>query len=136
MRTQTPRLDILATDIGFPEGPLALGDGTVLVCDVHGGLVRKVVGGRSSVLVDLGGGPNGLALGPDGWLYVANNGGAMRWRRDGGMLTAEGYRDTGFEARIERVHLTSGRVERVVGDIDGRPLQAIDDLVFGTDGGF
>jgi gluconolactonase len=131
-----PHWNVLASNLGFPEGPLALADGSVLVCDVHGGLVRRVVDGQSSVLADLGGAPNGLALGPDGWLYVANNGGAMRWKQQDGLLISEGFLETGFDARIERIDLETGRTERVLDKVDGRALQAIDDLVFGSDGGF
>lgn len=79
MRHLHPSLDPVTDGIGFPEGPLALADGTILVCDVKGGLVRRIADDGVSVLADLGGAPNGLALEPSGCLYVANNGGAMRW---------------------------------------------------------
>jgi gluconolactonase len=134
--TPFPALTIVATELGFPEGPVALADGSILVCDIHGGLVRRVSSGTSTVLVHLGGGPHGLALGPDNWLYVANNGGAMRWRQQDGQLLSEGFEETGFDARIERVHLGSGAVERVLDEVGGRRLQAIDDLVFDAAEGF
>lgn len=139
LRTDLPQqahIDVLFGGLGFPEGPLVASDGTIYVCDIHGGLVLQIRDGQTSVLAALGGGPNGLALGPDSWLYVANNGGAMRWAREDGLLLSRGFEASGFDARIERIHLTDGRVERVLDRVDGRPLQAIDDLVFNPDGSF
>jgi len=136
MMGMAPHIENLVEDLGFPEGPVAHPNGTIYVCDVHGGLVRQIRDGRHSVLADLGGAPNGLAIGPDGWLYVANNGGAMAWERKDGLLLSRGFETEGFDARIERIHLRTGAVERVLDRVDGRALQAIDDLVFSEDGSF
>lgn len=131
-----PQVEMMVEGLGFPEGPVAHADGTVYVCDVHGGLVRRISGGVASIFVDLGGAPNGLAIGPDEWLYVANNGGAMRWERKDDLLLSHGFEPDGFDARIERVHLRTGAVERILDQVDGHKLQAIDDLVFDATGGF
>lgn len=136
VQTIEPDIDMSVAGLGFPEGPVAAPDGTIYVCDVHGGFIRQVRDGRHSVFADVGGGPNGLAFGSDGWLYVANNGGAMRWERRDGLLLSHGFKSDGFDARIERIHPKTGVVERVLDEIDGRPLQAIDDLVFDQDGSF
>lgn len=130
------RIERQVDGLGFPEGPVAHPDGTIYVCDIYAGQVRQIRDGRHSLLADLGGGPNGLALGPDDWLYVANNGGVMRWERKDGVLLSHGFETAGYDTRIERIHLTTGAVERVLDQIDGRPLQAIDDLVFDSSGGF
>jgi gluconolactonase len=55
---------------GFTEGPTATPEGLVWVSVSRGDVRRD---GR--VLAHLGGGPNGTALGPDGWVYVTQNGG-------------------------------------------------------------
>src|SRR5258708_39173658 len=38
-------------------------------------LSRVTPGGQVEIIGELGGGPNGAALGPDGRIYVTNNGG-------------------------------------------------------------
>lgn len=70
-RKQQIELEPITSSLGFPERPLALEDGTIFVFDIRGGAKRQIVAGQSSVFADLGDGPSSLALGPDGWLYVA-----------------------------------------------------------------
>jgi len=130
------RIEIHAVELGFPEGPLALENGAVLVCNLYEGTIMQVKGNTSSIFASLGGSPNGLAMGPDNWLYVANNGGAMRWKKEGQLLISEGFYDIGFDTRIERVHVSTGVIERVLDQVNGSRLQAIDDLVFDTNEGF
>ena len=67
-------LHVLATSLRFPEGPVALEDGSILVAEIAGGTIKHV--SSFGVVTDLaitGGGPNGLAVGPDRKLYVCNN---------------------------------------------------------------
>lgn len=66
---------IEAEGLGFPEGPVALPDGAIAFVDLKDACVRVFRGGSLSVLADLPGAPNGMRLGDDGILYVANNGG-------------------------------------------------------------
>ena len=69
---------ILASGLGFPEGPVAMADGSVMLGEISGSKVTRVApDGSKSEVGRAGGGPNGLALGPDGALYVCNNGGAV-----------------------------------------------------------
>ena len=66
----------LASGLGFPEGPVALDDGSVLVVEIAAGnLTRVDAKGVATVVAHCGGGPNGAALGPDGAVYVCNDGG-------------------------------------------------------------
>src|SRR5437879_248960 len=76
-RAPVPKdLNILAEGLAFPEGPIALDDGSVILVEVRGATLKRVrPDGRAEVLAVLGGGPNGAALGPDGAVYVCNNGG-------------------------------------------------------------
>lgn len=69
----------------FPEGPIAMPDGTVLVVEIaRGTLTRVSPDGRKEIVAETGGGPNGAAIGPDGRCYVCNNGGSGgRWSRTG-----------------------------------------------------
>ena len=69
-------LRILAHDLKFPEGPVAMADGSVILTEIQGGTVTRVgPDGAVDRFCAAGGGPNGLAIGPDGALYCCNNGG-------------------------------------------------------------
>jgi gluconolactonase len=62
----------------FPEGPVAMPDGSVILTEMFGSrLTRVAPDGTKSKVADVVGLPNGLALGPDGCLYMCNNGGAF-----------------------------------------------------------
>ena len=68
-------LNVLAEGLRFPEGPIAMPDGSVLLVEIARGTLTRVVDGETEVVAKLGGGPNGAAIGPDGYCYVCNNGG-------------------------------------------------------------
>ena len=127
----------ITSGLQFPEGPVAMDDGSVILVEIERGTVSRVTpDGRISVVANTGGGPNGAAIGPDGALYVCNNGG-FKWLRD----PVQGLRPTGQPddysgGRIERVHLASGKVERVYSEADGHALRGPNDLVFDSTGGF
>ena len=68
---------ILATGFGFPEGPVVCADGSVILTEIRNNQLSKVEpNGTVGVFSRCGGGPNGLAFGPDGALYLCNNGGS------------------------------------------------------------
>src|SRR5207302_9342310 len=74
-----PDVRVLATDLQFPEGPVAMLDGSVLLVEIRGQRLTRVwPDGRKEVVAQIPGGPNGAAIGPDGKCYVCNNGG-VRW---------------------------------------------------------
>src|ERR1051325_4960951 len=67
---------VLATDLEFPEGPVAMPDGSVVLVEIRGRRLTRVwPDGRKQVVAEIPGGPNGAALGPDGKCYICNNGG-------------------------------------------------------------
>lgn len=68
---------VAADGVGFTEGPVALRGGGVAFVSVDQGVVYVAGEEGCRVLAATGGGPNGLAEGADGTLYVAQNGG--RW---------------------------------------------------------
>ena len=82
----------MASGLAFPEGPVALPDGSVLVVEIAAGrLTRVLPNGELKVVAHVAGGPNGAAMGPDGLCYVCNNGG-FSWRTDDGFTRPTGER--------------------------------------------
>ncbi len=126
----------LVEGLEFPEGPVALDDGSVLLVEIAGGaLTRVAADGAKSIVARTGGGPNGAAIGPDGKCYIANNGG-FEWHREGGHIRPLTQARDYSGGRIERVDLATGAIEvlyRACGDV---PLKGPNDLVFDADGGF
>jgi gluconolactonase len=129
-------MQIVAEGLRVPEGPVMLDDGSVLVVEVMGGALTRITpDGRVQRVADLGGGPNGAALGPDGALYVCNNGGlATSWLD--GRLVEYGPAPDYVGGAIQRVDLATGRWEFLYDACDGEPLDAPNDLVFDAGGGF
>ena len=67
---------VLATDLEFPEGPVVMPDGSVVLVEIRGRRLTRVwPDGRKQVVAEIPGGPNGAAIGPDGKCYICNNGG-------------------------------------------------------------
>ena len=127
---------VIADDLWFPEGPVWVGDGSLLVVEIRRKtLTRTWPDGRKS-LFDFGGGPNGAALAPDGYCYVANNGGfSFTQRADGCWMTA-GTPDDYVTGRIERVNIETGKFEVLYDRIGDRNLRGPNDLVLDAHGGF
>ncbi|MDH5539790.1 MAG: SMP-30/gluconolactonase/LRE family protein [Rhizobacter sp.] len=127
----------IATGLQFPEGPVALADGSVLLVEIaRGSLSRVMPDGRVQVVAQLGGGPNGAAIGPDGAVYVCNNGG-FKWRTEAdGCHRPIAQADDYSGGRIERVDLNTGRFERLYESVEGLGLRGPNDIVFDAHGGF
>ena len=127
----------IASGLQFPEGPVALADGSVLVVEIaRGTLSRVTMDGRIHIVAALGGGPNGAAIGPDGAAYVCNNGG-LRWRTEvDGTHRPIGQAADYSGGRIERVDLATGRFERLYDTVESLSLRGPNDIVFDAHGGF
>lgn len=127
----------IATGLQFPEGPVPLPDGSVLVVEIaRGTLTRVSPDGELTVVAELGGGPNGCAIGPDGKAYIANNGGSFSWIDLGGLTLPGPLPSTWKGGCIQRVDLTNGEIETLYVECDGQQLRAPNDLVFDAHGGF
>ncbi len=131
----------LVTDgLQFPEGPVVLPNGHLVVTELHAGTVTRIdPDGYHDIVAHLGGSPNGAALGPDGALYVCNSGG-WRWTELGGMLIPGDHHGTQSDdyigGRIQRLDLNTGEYADLYTECDGRALCAPNDLVFDASGGF
>ncbi len=127
---------VIATGLRFPEGPVAMRDGSVVVVEIERQTVTRVhQDGRTEVVADTGGGPNGLAIGPDGALYVCNNGG-FQWRTELSLLRPAGPASDYTGGRIERIDLATGAVTVLYDRCGSHKLVGPNDIVFDRLGGF
>ncbi len=127
----------MATDLKFPEGPIAMPDGSILLVEIAAGTLTRISAeGKKETVTELGGGPNGAAIGPDGKCYICNNGG-FEWHRSSKGLLFPGMQPVNYSGgRIERVDLTTGEAEVLYTECDGVPLKGPNDIVFDRQGGF
>ena len=126
----------IAEGLKFPEGPIACPDGSIILVEIAAGRLTRIdVDRRIETVAETGGGPNGLAMGPDGHVYVCNNGGC-RWRMWNGMLLPAGKADDYVTGSIQRVEIASGRVETLYTMAGDVPLMGPNDIVFDAHGGF
>ena len=129
-------LQVVAEGLLFPEGPIAMNDGSIVLVEMRARTLTRIdAQGRRSVIADLGGGPNGAAIGPDGAVYVANNGGAWGWTE--GVTNMPGPPPAVYNGgSIQRVDLATGKVTTLYDRCDGRLLNGPNDLVMDGHGGF
>lgn len=129
-------IKVITTGLCFPEGPVALADGSVALVEIERQTVSLVrPDGRVEVVAHTGGGPNGMAVGPDGAFYLCNNGG-FGWRREHGLLRPVIQASDYSGGRIERVDPRTGKVERLYDRCGAHPLRGPNDIVFDAQGGF
>ena len=107
---------LLADGLGFVEGPVARPDGSLAITSITHACVYVLSATGDRTRIETGGGPNGMAAGPDGTLLVAQNGGLF----GGAPGTAPG---------IQRIR--DGEVDHLVELEEGA---APNDLCFGPDG--
>jgi gluconolactonase len=119
----------VAEGLDFPEGPVAMPDGSIVFTEITGGRLRRYRPGPErpserdhgevAAFAQTDGGPNGATLGADGSIYVTQNGGM--------------FRDDRVTAGIQRV-APDGEVSMLVTEIAGLTLDGPNDLAFGPDG--
>ena len=110
--------EVIASGLAFPEGPVWQ-DGAVLLTEIQGGRVSRWADGDVTPYATTGGGPNGAATGPDGAVYVTQNGGMGREGR--------------VTAGIQRIG-PGGDVTLALTSVAGITLDGPNDLAFGPDG--
>ncbi|MGF7161553.1 gluconolactonase [Rhodoligotrophos appendicifer] len=126
----------VASGLRFPEGPIAMPDGSFLVVEIQGKTLKRITAdGRQEVVAELGGGPNGAAIGPDGRCYVCNNGGFSFHQV--GDLTLPGLAPEDYAGGwIDVVDLKTGAHEVLYRQCGDQPLRGPNDIVFDQYGGF
>ena len=134
----TANMRIIASGLEFPEGPIAMDDGSVLVTEIAGfRLTRVLPNGKIEQVAEIAGGPNGAAVGPDGAVYVCNNGGSFSFHRKDGLLVFGLVAPPTYTGgSIDRVDLSSGEVTTLYSACGNRQLRAPNDIVFDATGGF
>ncbi len=140
MSFKTSEFRVVADGLKYPEGPVYRPDGSVLVVEIHEGTLTRVApDGTTTTVATLGGGPNGAAVGPDGAIYVCNNGG-MNWIE----LPATSTTLPLLIPTTQPTSYVTGSIQRVTGSTfttlysqcNGNRLCSPDDLVFDAKGGF
>jgi gluconolactonase len=133
-----PALETVTTGLRFPEGPVAMPDGSVILTEMFGHCLTRVApDGSKTKVADITGLPNGLALGPDGHLYLCNNGGAFTPMEVGGLLYPGEFDPAKYiGGRIQKVDIATGEVTDLYTHCGDVALRAPNDLVFDAHGGF
>ena len=130
-------MTLIAEGFEFPEGPIAMADGSVILTEIKGQrLTRVLPDGTRTTVVETGGGPNGAAIGPDGAIYITNNGGSFEWLDNQGMTIPGPTPASHVGGMIQRYDLASGQLTTLYDACDGRRLIGPNDLVFDRQGGF
>lgn len=130
------QIEIIAEGLEFPEGPVFMPDGSVILVEIKGErLTRIYADGSKETVAEMPGGPNGAALGPDGRIYVCNNGG-FEWREVLGQTISGDAPPDYRGGSIQAVDPESGKVETLYTEVDGARLSGPNDIVFDRTGGF
>jgi len=129
-------IELVCEDLEFPEGPIAMADGSVILTEIKGERLSRITpDGRRETVVETGGGPNGAAIGPDGAIWITNNGGSFVWLDMGGLTIPGPTPPTHTGGMIQRYDLKTGKLETVYDSCDGARLVGPNDLVFDKAGG-
>jgi gluconolactonase len=130
-------IELVAEGLQFPEGPVALADGSVILTEIKRGVLSRVTpDGAVEVFARTGGGPNGAAIGPDGAIYVTNNGGSFEWLDMEGLTIPGPTPPSHKGGTIQRVDFETREVTTLYAECDGKGLVGPNDLVFDRTGGF
>ena len=127
----------VASGLRFPEGPIAMPDGSVIVAEMFGKKITRVKpDGTKDTIAEVLGGPNGIAFGPDGGLYVCNNGGSFGEVDFFGLtFPGEMVEADYIGGRIQRYDMETGELKDLYTECNGNKLRGPNDIVFDAHGG-
>ena len=133
-----PNTRVITAGLEFPEGPVVMPDGSVILVEIMAQKLTRVhPDGRKETVAKMPGGPNGAAMGPDGKIYVTNNGG-FGWTNIGGAWVPGPVKQPSdyLGGKIQRVDIQSGKIETIYEKCGEHGLNGPNDLVFDRTGGF
>ncbi|GAA0762133.1 gluconolactonase [Erythromicrobium ramosum] len=116
-------MEIAGEGLAFPEGPVVVSDGSVIAVEIAASRSTRSRNDCEEIICEIGGGPNGAAIRPDGALLVCNNDGMSADRM-------ESLSGLGSGGRIERIDLATGKAKRVYDCCNDIRLEGPNDLVF------
>ena len=129
-------IQLVTEGLEFPEGPIAMADGSIILTEIKGQRLSRITpDGKRETVVETGGGPNGAAIGPDGAIYITNNGGAFEWLDMQGLCIPGPTPASHTGGSIQRYDLATKKLSTVYDSCEGRRLIGPNDLVFDTHGG-
>ena len=154
------KIEIISSTLDYPEGPIHCSDGSIILVEIKGERLTLVSPcGKATTLAELPGGPNGAAVGPDGHIYVCNDGG-FEWMpipnvNKDKIIWVGGNEPAGDEYKggsLQKVDTSNGKVTTLFTSCTNRgyptptgeaypdwapafDLKGPDDLVFDEEGG-
>jgi gluconolactonase len=129
-------IELVCEGLEFPEGPIAMADGSIILTEIKGQrLTRVKPDGSKETVVETGGGPNGAAIGPDGAIYITNNGGSFEWLDVNGLCIPGSTPASHIGGYIQRFDLKTGQLSTLYDACDGKRLVGPNDIVFDKAGG-
>lgn len=139
--------EVVVVDLGYPEGPVAQPDGSVLLVDLKGARLLRVDPEKktTTVVAETGGSPNGTAVGPDGAIYLCNSGGFESIEPKGLGVCFTGDQPADYKGgsiqRVDKGEVTTlytafEATDPLTGVTQTHSLRGPDDLVFDSGGGF
>jgi len=134
--TRPPQARVVASGLAFPEGLFTISDGTLGCVEIAAGtLLHLDAHGRLIQRIQVGAGPNGAAIGPDGAIYIANDGG-LSFDQSTGSYRITGVPDSYVSGSIQRVNTRTGTVTTLYDRVGADLLKGPNDLLFADDVGF
>jgi len=129
-------IELVAEGLKFPEGPVAMADGSVILTEIAGQRLSRVTpDGKVETWAETGGGPNGAAIGPDGAMWVTNNGGSFDFQEINGLLIPGPTPPSHTGGYIQRIDPATRKAQTIYDSCDGKRLNGPNDLVFDRQGG-
>jgi len=129
-------LRVLAAGLEFPESPVTMPDGSLLLVEIRRQTLTRIgPDGAVSIASKVPGGPNGAALGPDGKIYICNNGG-FRWADLYGMMVPVSQAEDYAGGSIDVFDPATGVLSTLYRGCGETALKGPNDIVFDAEGGF